>query len=81
MSYWNRQYRNERYSYERCIAKDLQRCKDLTVDGLVMPLSLGHADPRSGAYAVAMRVNRIQRDERHRGRLTGLVLSAERSSG
>jgi LmbE family N-acetylglucosaminyl deacetylase len=58
LPYWDRQYRNERYGYQECaekqlfdaVAEDLlRRCPDLTVDGLVIPLGLGHPDHRLAA--------------------------------
>lgn len=58
MPYWDRQYRNEQYGYQGCeekqlldtIAEDLlRRAPDLTVDGLVIPLGLGHPDHRLAA--------------------------------
>ena len=58
MPYWDRQYRNEQYGYQGCAEKELfdavaedllRRGPDLTVDGWVIPLGLGHPDHRLAA--------------------------------
>ena len=58
LPFWDRQYRNERYGYQDyeekqlfdAVAEDLlRRGPDLTVDGLVIPLGLGHPDHRLAA--------------------------------
>lgn len=64
MSYWDRQYRNEHYGYYECtsdkqlldaVAEDLLgHGPDLTLDGLVIPLGLGHPDHRLAADAGLM---------------------------
>jgi LmbE family N-acetylglucosaminyl deacetylase len=63
MSYWDRQYRDERYGYagpaehdlSAAIAEDLvQWFRKASVDGLVIPLGLGHPDHRMTADAGLM---------------------------
>lgn len=63
MSYWDRQYRNEPYGYAGLVERDLLAAiaKDLAlgfretaVDGLVIPLGLGHPDHRMAADAGLM---------------------------
>lgn len=58
LPYWDRQYRNERYGYQEyeekplfdAVAEDLlRRSPDPAVDGLVIPLGLGHPDHRLAA--------------------------------
>jgi LmbE family N-acetylglucosaminyl deacetylase len=63
LSYWDRQYRNERYGYAgradqdllAAIVEDLVRWfREATVDGLVIPLGLAHPDHRMAADAGLM---------------------------
>jgi LmbE family N-acetylglucosaminyl deacetylase len=60
LTYWDRQYRNERYGYQgypddeltAAVAQDLlRRSRDLAVDGWLLPLGLGHPDHRLAADA------------------------------
>ncbi len=60
LSFWDRQYRNDRYGYDgfaekdllKAVAEDLiQQHDELTADGWVIPLGLGHPDHRLAADA------------------------------
>ncbi len=67
LSYWDRQYRNDRYGYTglpdrdlpEAIAEDLLRQdQDLPADGWVIPLGLGHPDHRLAADAALIAAER-----------------------
>jgi LmbE family N-acetylglucosaminyl deacetylase len=65
LSYWDRQYRNDRYGYTglpdrdlpEVIAEDLLR-QDPAADAWVIPLGLGHPDHRLAADAALIAVQR-----------------------
>ncbi|MGP0027595.1 MAG: PIG-L deacetylase family protein [Streptosporangiaceae bacterium] len=69
LSFWDRQYRNDRYGYDgfaeedllKAVAEDLIRQHDeLTADGWVIPLGLGHPDHRLAADAGLILAEREQ---------------------
>jgi LmbE family N-acetylglucosaminyl deacetylase len=65
MSYWDRQYRNDRYGYTglpdrdlpEAIAEDLL-CQDPAADAWMIPLGLGHPDHRLAADAALIAAER-----------------------